>query len=137
MQDHEAIGAIIQNEAGDILVFFHKKFNFWTVPIGKADPGETAYEGLCTELREECGITVIKATEIVSHPYEYVRNSKPVRLTLHLYQVNEYKGTVKNNEADKHPVMRYMSVDEIKSQKELSDATLLYLENLEAAKISR
>jgi ADP-ribose pyrophosphatase YjhB (NUDIX family) len=130
--DHDAISAVIKDGDGKVLMFRHQKFGFWTIPIGKAEPGETAYEGMCTELKEECGITVIKATEIATKPYTYDRHGKPIHLIHHLYIIHEYEGEITNNEPEKHPDMRFMEEKEIREQNHLSDATLLYLETLDS-----
>jgi ADP-ribose pyrophosphatase YjhB (NUDIX family) len=125
--DHDAIAAVIRNDQDNILMFYHKKFEFWTIPVGKAEQGETPYEGMCTELREECGIEVIKATEIVARPYSYPRRGEVVNIILHLYSVEKFEGTPKNNEPEKHPEMRYMPISEIRELPDLSDATMLFL----------
>jgi ADP-ribose pyrophosphatase YjhB (NUDIX family) len=128
LDDHHAIGALVRNENGDYLMFFHKKFAFWTIPIGKAELGETPYQGMCTELKEECDIEIIKASEFATAPYEYMRHGKLVKVQLHLYDVHEYKGTPKNGEPHKHPEMKYLSIDAIRELDDISDGTKLFLE---------
>ncbi len=131
--DHDAIGAVIKNDRDEVLMFWHKKFEVWTIPIGKAEPDETPYEGMHTELDEECGISVTAATEIASRSYTRERNGRAVRLILHLFAIDEYEGEVTNNEPHKHPEMRFMNLDEIRATGELSDATYLYLETLDSS----
>ncbi len=131
--DHVAVSAVIKDVDGKILMFKHKKFGFWTIPIGKAEPGESAYQGMCTEVKEECGITVIKAKEIAKRPYSYSRDGKIVNLIHHLFEVEKYEGKVRNGEPEKHPSMQFMTVPEIRQAGELSDATLLFLETPDAA----
>lgn len=129
--DHDAIGAVIKNDGSEILMFRHAKFGFWTIPIGKARPEETPYQGMCTELDEECGITVTAATEIAKRSYTHERNGKLVKVILHLYAIDEYEGEITNNEPEKHPEMRFMATDEVRTIGELSNATHLYLETLD------
>ena len=129
LEDHEAIAAVIKDKQGRVLIFKHKKFDFWTIPIGKAEPGQTPYQGLRQELLEECDIQVEKATEIATKPYEYIRNGKKVHLTLHIFLIEKYTGDIKNNEPQKHTKMIFMSLAEIRSKDKLSDATNLFLEN--------
>lgn len=128
--DHEAVAAVIKDPQGDILMFQHKKFGFWTIPIGKAEPGETPYEGMLTEVSEECGINVVSAVEIASRPYTYKRDGNDVNLISHIYEVTQFDGTPRNAEPHKHLEMRFMPVSEIVKLKTLSDATLLFLEVL-------
>ncbi len=127
--DHEGVAAVIKNNEGEVLVFFHKKFEFWTIPIGKAESNESVYQGLCTELREECGIEVKKAKEIATKQYVSLREGKEVKLNSHIYEILEYTGEIINGEPDKHPVMKFLSIDDLRKEKELSDATILYLES--------
>ncbi len=128
LENHDAIGMVIQDDHGRILMFYHAKFQFWTIPVGKAEPHQTPYQGMCTEVFEECGITVTAATELKVRQYVYVRQGKPVSVNLHLYQVDVYEGTLQNLEPHKHPEMRFMTREQIKAEPELSDATLLLLE---------
>lgn len=130
LQNHHAIAAVIQNEVGEYLMFFHKKFGFWTIPIGKAEPAETPYQGLCTELQEECAITVQAATEIATNEYSYTRNGRAVEAILHLYKVDAFTGIPQNNEPHKHPKMQYMTLQQIKDLEETSDSTQLLLDTI-------
>lgn len=132
LADHEAISAVIKDAEGKVLMFEHKKFGFWTIPIGKAESHETPYQGMCTEVLEECGINVVSATELVVKSYEYERNGKNVVANHHVYVVDKYEGVPKNSEPDKHTHMKFMSIDEIRGLEELSDATLLYLSTLQS-----
>jgi len=128
--DHEGVAAVVKDADDKILMFYHKKFEFWTIPIGKAAPDETAYEGLCTELREECGITVKAATEIATQQYVSERNGVEVRLNSHVYLIDDYTGEPTNCEPEKHLKMEFQTVEGIKAHSDLSDATLLYLETI-------
>ncbi len=128
--DHEGVAAVIKNNQGEVLVFFHKKFEFWTIPIGKAESNESVYQGLCTELKEECGIDVIQAKEIATKQYASLREGKEIKLNSHVYEILEYSGEIINGEPNKHPVMKFVSIDELRNEKELSDATILYMETI-------
>lgn len=128
--DHDAIGAVIRDKSDKILMFYHKKFDLWTVPIGKAEADETPYEGMCSEVLQECGLVVKAAEKIGARPITYIRNGKEVHIVLHVYEVKRYEGAPANKEPAKHLDMRFMSEAEIRSQIRLSDATQLFLETV-------
>ena len=51
--NHNSVGAIIINEKGEILVKDYIKYNFITLPIGKADLNKDQAEELKREIKEE------------------------------------------------------------------------------------
>lgn len=71
-----------------------------------------------------------KLKEIATRRYDYIRDGKNVFVDVHLFEVIEYFGTIKNNEPHKHKVQEFLSLDKIKNLPYLSDNTLLYLETI-------
>lgn len=129
LEDHDAIGAVIKDSEGRILMQEHKKYGFWTIPIGKSAIG-TAIEGLKKELQEECGIKVKEFKEITVRKFDYERRGKTVHLNGHLYKIISYEGIIENKEPHKHSRQEFMTLEAIKGLPFLSDMTLLYLETL-------
>ena len=130
LEDHDATGAVIKDDQGRVLMQEHVKYGFWTIPVGKAKKEQHVEEALVEELFEECDITVIDFREIVKREYVYERDGKNVRLISHIYEIDNYSGTIKNKEPHKHSRQLFLSLEEVKKLDYLSDATLLYLEHL-------
>ena len=135
--DHHAIGAVIRNSDGHVLMQNHVKLGFWTVPIGKAKPEQTPIEALREEILEECNLIVDEFNEISSERKDYSRNDRLVNVMTHLYDVLSYSGEMKNNEPHKHTEQKFLPIEEIKSLPYLSDATLAFLKSLGFERESR
>lgn len=128
--DHHGVAAVIKNGDGEILMQEHAKYGFWTIPVGKVKEGQNIIEGLRQEIQEECDILVEKAREIVFKKYQYERNGHLVNVLSHLFEIEKYSGTVKNNEPTKHKQQIFLPLEKIKILPYLSDLALLYLETL-------
>ncbi|MFA5258661.1 MAG: NUDIX hydrolase [Candidatus Pacearchaeota archaeon] len=128
--DHQGVAAIIKNSNGEILMQEHIKYGFWTIPVGKVNFGQSVEDGLKQEVFEECNIDIKKLKEIASRKYDYIRDGKNVAVEVHLFEIIEYSGTIKNKEPNKHKVQEFLSLDKIKNLPYLSDNTLLYLETI-------
>ncbi|HEX5487219.1 MAG TPA: Nudix family hydrolase [Limnobacter sp.] len=61
---------------------------YWEFPGGKVEPGESVWQALVRELREELGIEALQGGPwfIIEHDYEHAK------VRLHLYRVWEFKG---------------------------------------------
>ena len=119
---HSGISAVIVKNK-KILMMDHVKFNFWTIPVGKVDKGQTVKEGLMMEMKEELNIKPTKYKLIGKFQKKYMRNGKSVVVDAHIFHIEKWAGTLRNNEPKKHRSIKWMSLDEIKRIKKLSDAT--------------
>lgn len=127
---HDAIGAIIEKN-GKYLMMDHVKFNFWTIPIGKVEPQQTVVQGLRQELKEEINIIPVKYIEVGKFTKKYKRDKILVTVISHVFKVDSWRGTIRNNEPKKHRSIKWMSKEEIiklKKAKKVSDNVIEALE---------
>jgi len=61
----------------------------WEFPGGKIEPGETAYQALCRELKEEVNISVTKAIPFNEIQHIYAENQA---VLLHFFSVLQWSG---------------------------------------------
>jgi 8-oxo-dGTP diphosphatase len=94
---HVAVGVLIQNNGAFLLTSrpTGKPYaGYWEFPGGKVEKGESTFEALCRELREELGIEVVVAApwkvEVVDYPHALVR--------LHFFKVSEWSGSLQMRE---------------------------------------
>lgn len=87
-----AVG-IIKNPQREVLITLRAKEslqgNLWEFPGGKVEVGETDYQALCRELKEEIGITVLKAEPWLQLDHDY--GEYPVKLFI--WNVLKFDGT--------------------------------------------
>jgi len=60
----------------------------WEFPGGKLDTDEPPYDGLCRELREELGVTVLDAEPVIVYEHDY--GDRVVKLDL--WRVTRFEG---------------------------------------------
>ncbi len=130
LEDHFAIGALIEDKDGRILSFKHQKWGFWTFPVGKGEDGETAEEATIREMREECGIYIKKLEKIYEIPVTYSRDGNRVCATCVLFRVKDFTGIVENLEPHIHEGFDYRTLKELSARDRLSDMLMLYLDKL-------
>lgn len=53
------VAAILRNDAGEILLQLRSDDGNWNLPAGGIDPGETPFESVVREVREETGLQVV------------------------------------------------------------------------------
>lgn len=58
----------------------------WEFPGGKVEPGESVYQALCRELREELGINVVHAFELIKVCHHY----RELTVQLDVWLLGEY-----------------------------------------------
>jgi len=131
LKDHDAIAAVIRNSEGKYLMLQHKKYNFWTFPIGKVKVGQSVEEALKEEVHEECDINVIKFKEVWCFSKKYERKNYLITIKTHIFEVLVYNGKGINMEPDKHSMLKWFTIEEIRNLEMISDSTKEYLDILE------
>ncbi|MDD2391634.1 MAG: NUDIX hydrolase [Bacilli bacterium] len=111
--NHNSVGAIIRDKEGRILVQDHIKYNFITLPIGKADLNKIQEEELIREVKEETDIDILELHQIMREKKVDIRDGIKVTMHIILFEVTKWTGIVKNMEPHKHKYIKFMSFDEI------------------------
>lgn len=127
LENHIAVAAFILDEVGRLLVLKHVKWGFWTIPVGKAEDGESAEEALRREVEEELGLTDFSVQELYSRRALYNHAGEEVQTTLVGYQLEDIKGEPQNKETNKHTDFGFQAIEDIMSKPHLSDQLILYL----------
>ena len=91
IETREAIGVLVRDKDGRILILDHVKLDFFTVPIGKVKPGQDPIQTMIQEVREELGIHVTGFKElggcVVNDNYDGV----PVKIRTRIFEVLAYE----------------------------------------------
>lgn len=106
-----AAAMIIRNLNGEILLQDHIKHNFLTCPIGGVEVDESHSVAIMREMREELGITIMDYTTI----YIGDINCGGQLVDTHIFELNSYLGTIRNNEPHKCRGLHWFSPAELKS----------------------
>ncbi len=93
------VAAALLERAGRLLICRRREDQAhagkWEFPGGKAEPGESPSDALRRELREELGIEVAAAEEVLRYEYAYP-GKQPIRLVF--FRVLEYRGTIETGQ---------------------------------------
>ena len=91
------VRAVIRNDTGDVLLQLRGDFKLWGLPAGGIELDESVWDALCREVREETGLTVLRARPfgIYSHPKYGVTypNGDQVQPYATAFLVEEWSGT--------------------------------------------
>jgi 8-oxo-dGTP diphosphatase len=103
----EAAGGVVTTRDGRVLLVHRPRYDDWTLPKGKLDPGETFEEAALREVREETGLRCRLIEELPATRYEVGGRPKIVR---YWHMEPEAEGEfVPNDETDE---LRWLSPDE-------------------------
>jgi len=128
LKNHKGIACVIWNKNKDkVLMQDHVKFNFWTLPVGKVDPGDSIDKTIKKEMKEELNINVSEYKLLFNWVGNYKREGKIVKVHAYDFEILKYSGTIKNNEPKKHRSIKWMTIQDIKKLKNISDNTKKFL----------
>ena len=68
-RDVRAAGAVVTRKGGDVLLVHRPKYDDWSFPKGKLDPGEHAVTAAVREVAEETGLDVRLGPALASQRY--------------------------------------------------------------------
>ncbi|HNR52979.1 MAG TPA: NUDIX hydrolase [Candidatus Dojkabacteria bacterium] len=122
LKDHLGIWLWLENEKGEILMFYHKKFGCWTIPLEKSDPGETLNEAILRTGTEELGIDIANYEIVHTQGNSYIRDGNRVNVEASLVKVLCYDNEITNMEPDKHLEVDWKSKEFILKLEDSTDA---------------
>ncbi|MFK7934056.1 MAG: NUDIX hydrolase [Saprospiraceae bacterium] len=79
----EAAGGVVFNEKKEALLIYRR--DFWDLPKGKIDPGETPEEAAVREVQEETGVQNIDLGDFIQLTYHTYRTKKDNRILKKTY----------------------------------------------------
>ena len=79
----EAAGGLVYNAEGKILLIFRR--DFWDLPKGKIDPGESKAAAAVREVEEETGLKDITLGDLITETYHTYRTKKGNRILKRTY----------------------------------------------------
>jgi 8-oxo-dGTP diphosphatase len=65
----EAAGGVVFNPEGEVAVVYRPKYDDWTLPKGKLEPGESWEDAAVREVQEETGFVCVLGDELGSVSY--------------------------------------------------------------------
>ena len=112
----EAAGGVVLRTKGagdvEVLVIHRVRYDDWSLPKGKLDPGEDAATAAVREVEEETGVVAEVGTELDSIAYEVFAGPKRVRW----FRMHPVDGDPAEREADREvDVARWIPVTEAPS----------------------
>jgi 8-oxo-dGTP diphosphatase len=105
----DAAGGVVERE-GRVLLVHRPRYDDWTLPKGKLDPGESFEDAALREVEEETGLRCTLGRELPSTRYEVNGRPKLVRYWLMAAQVE--RDFVPNDETDD---LRWVTPDEARA----------------------
>lgn len=118
----DTVALLVVDEENRLLILWHEKYRFWTVPLGKVEDGEIDVRAAQREAFEELGIVSeqIELLETIHKPADIDEYSD---IIISLCQVKSYIGQIANCEPDKHRELHFVHIDQIEHLQPLSYPT--------------
>ena len=108
MAEVEAAGGVVLDEDGRVVLVHRPRYDDWTLPKGKLDPGESFEEAALREVEEETGLRCRLVRELPSIEYRDAKG-RPKVVRYWLTEVEADVGFVPNDEVDE---LRRLPIDE-------------------------
>jgi 8-oxo-dGTP diphosphatase len=103
-----AAGGVVLDEAGLLVLVHRPRYDDWTLPKGKLDPGESFEEAALREVEEETGLRCRLVRELPAIEYRDDKG-RPKVVRYWLMEVDADTGFVPNDEVDE---LRRLPIDE-------------------------
>ncbi len=94
----EAAGGVVLRD-GQVALVHRPRYDDWSLPKGKLDPGESAEQAAVREVEEETGLRCRLVRELPSIEYRDNRD-RPKRVRYWLMEVEHDPGFAANDETD-------------------------------------
>lgn len=136
--DKIVVGAIIINEDGEVFIAKRKKNDFmggyYEIPGGNAELGETIYDALVREIKEETNLDIKSVISYINY-FDYVSDSgKKSRQFNFVVEVESLNNII----LTEHDYYEWLNLDNIekidKMSNEVKDVLLIYRFNLSNSK---
>jgi 8-oxo-dGTP diphosphatase len=95
----EAAGGVVLGPDGRVALVHRPRYDDWSLPKGKLDPGESFEEAALREVEEETGVRARLVRELPSVKYND-NKGRPKLVRYWLMEVAEEPGFVANDEVD-------------------------------------
>ena len=104
-----AAGGLVLRD-GEVLIVHRPRYEDWSLPKGKLDPGESWEQAALREVEEEAAVRCRLVRELP--PVQYVNQGRPKRVRYWLMELVEDLGFTPNDEVDE---VRWLSPDEARA----------------------
>lgn len=125
-----AVALSITDDEGRLLILWHDKYQFWTIPLGKIEPGEEVLTAARREAHEELGIQAANF-ELIEAIHKPPNIDDYADITIHLLRVASYEGEIANLEPAKHGCLKFVTPGEARNLTPLSFPTRELLRHIE------
>ena len=122
------VGAIIVSENNEVLIMSRKEDDFMggidELPSGNMESGETIYEALIREVKEEANLDIEKVTSYINS-FDYVSGSGKKARQFNFAVTVKSTDTIKLTEHDSY---KWLSIDEARKNAKITDEVKFALE---------
>lgn len=122
------VGAIIVSENNEVLIMSRKEDDFMggidELPSGNMESGETIYEALIREVKEEANLDIEKVTSYINS-FDYVSGSGKKARQFNFAVTVKSTDTIKLTEHDSY---KWLSIDEARKNAKITDKVKFALE---------